>query len=102
MDYMMELSGKSENEIFEDLKGVIFLNPVSYTHLDVYKRQVLSWFISRPLERLNLCPSVTIFFDTLYNPVIGIICSEIFQSYRLIAVSYTHLQAHFRLSTASD
>lgn len=27
MDYMMELSGKSENEIFEDLKGVIFLNP---------------------------------------------------------------------------
>ena len=26
MDYMMELSGKSENEIFEDLKGVIFLN----------------------------------------------------------------------------
>ena len=45
---------------------------------------VLSWFISRPLERLNLCPSVTIFFDTLYNPVIGIICSEIFQSYRLI------------------
>ena len=28
MDYMMELSGKSENEIFEDLKGVIFLNPL--------------------------------------------------------------------------
>ena len=27
MDYMMELSSKSENEIFEDLKGVIFLNP---------------------------------------------------------------------------
>lgn len=28
MDYMMELSGKSENEIFKDLKGVIFLNPL--------------------------------------------------------------------------
>ena len=28
MDYMMGLSGKSENEIFEDLKGVIFLNPL--------------------------------------------------------------------------
>ena len=28
MDYMMELSGKSEEEIYSDLKGVIFLNPM--------------------------------------------------------------------------
>lgn len=28
MDYMMGLSGKSEKELFEDLKGVIFLNPL--------------------------------------------------------------------------
>ena len=28
MEYMMELSGKSEKEIFEELKGVIFLNPL--------------------------------------------------------------------------
>ncbi len=28
MDYMMELTGKSEDEIFDDLKGVIFLNPL--------------------------------------------------------------------------
>ena len=28
MDYMMELTGKTEKEIFEDLKGVIFLNPM--------------------------------------------------------------------------
>ena len=28
MDYMMELTGKTEEEIFEDLKGVIFLNPM--------------------------------------------------------------------------
>ncbi len=28
MEYMSELTGKSENEIFDDLKGVIFLNPI--------------------------------------------------------------------------
>ena len=28
MEYMMELSGKSEEELFSDLKGVIFLNPL--------------------------------------------------------------------------
>ena len=28
MEYMIELSGKSEKEIFEELKGVIFLNPL--------------------------------------------------------------------------
>ena len=28
MEYMMELSGKSEEELFADLKGVIFLNPL--------------------------------------------------------------------------
>ena len=28
MDYMCELTGKTEEEIFADLKGVIFLNPM--------------------------------------------------------------------------
>jgi N12 class adenine-specific DNA methylase len=28
MPYMMELTGKTEQELFEDLKGVIFLNPM--------------------------------------------------------------------------
>lgn len=28
MDYMMQLSGKTEEEIYQDLKGVIFLNPM--------------------------------------------------------------------------
>lgn len=28
MEYMCELSGKTEDEIFADLKGVIFLNPM--------------------------------------------------------------------------
>ena len=28
MEYMCELSGKTEEEIFADLKGVIFLNPM--------------------------------------------------------------------------
>ena len=40
MDYMMELSGKSENEIFEDLKGVIFLNPL-YEYENSYEPKYL-------------------------------------------------------------
>ena len=40
MDYMMELSGKSENEIFEDLKGVIFLNPI-YEYGNSYEPKYL-------------------------------------------------------------
>lgn len=40
MDYMMELSGKSDNEIFEDLKGVIFLNPL-YEYGNSYEPKYL-------------------------------------------------------------
>lgn len=40
MDYMMELSGKSENAIFEDLKGVIFLNPL-YEYGNSYEPKYL-------------------------------------------------------------
>lgn len=40
MDYMMELSGKSENKIFEDLKGVIFLNPL-YEYGNSYEPKYL-------------------------------------------------------------
>ena len=40
IDYMMELSGKSENEIFEDLKGVIFLNPL-YEYGNSYEPKYL-------------------------------------------------------------
>ena len=40
MDYTMELSGKSENEIFEDLKGVIFLNPL-YEYGNSYEPKYL-------------------------------------------------------------
>ena len=40
MDYIMELSGKSENEIFEDLKGVIFLNPL-YEYGNSYEPKYL-------------------------------------------------------------
>ena len=40
MDYMIELSGKSENEIFEDLKGVIFLNPL-YEYGNSYEPKYL-------------------------------------------------------------
>ena len=40
MDYMMELFGKSENEIFEDLKGVIFLNPL-YEYGNSYEPKYL-------------------------------------------------------------
>lgn len=34
MPYMMELTGKSEQELFEDLKGVIFLNPMHTSDYD--------------------------------------------------------------------
>lgn len=37
---MMGLSGKSENEIFEDLKGVIFLNPL-YEYGNSYEPKYL-------------------------------------------------------------
>ena len=40
MGYMMGLSGKSENEIFEDLKGVIFLNPL-YEYGNSYEPKYL-------------------------------------------------------------
>ena len=41
MDYMMELSDKVENEIFEDLKGVIFLNPL-YEYGNSYEPKYLT------------------------------------------------------------
>ena len=41
MDYMMKLSGKSENESFEDLKGVIFLNPL-YEYGNSYEPKYLT------------------------------------------------------------
>lgn len=41
MDYMCELTGKTEQEIFEDLKGVIFLNP-EYTHENGYDERYLT------------------------------------------------------------
>ncbi len=56
MDYMCELSGKTEQEIYQDLKGVIFLNPMygygssaesKYLMADEYLsgnvRQKLAW-----------------------------------------------------------
>ena len=40
MAYMMELSGKSEEELFSDLKGVIFLNPL-YEYGNSYEPKYL-------------------------------------------------------------
>ena len=40
MEYMMELSGKSEEELFSDLKGVIFLNPL-YEYGNSYEPKYL-------------------------------------------------------------
>ena len=40
MEYMMELSGKSEDELFSDLKGVIFLNPL-YEYGNSYEPKYL-------------------------------------------------------------
>lgn len=41
MDYMCELTGKTEQEIFEDLNGVIFLNP-EYIHENGYDERYLT------------------------------------------------------------
>ena len=51
MDYMMELSGKSENEIFEDLKGVIFLNPL-YEYGNSYEPKYL--MVQRCWEKIRI------------------------------------------------
>ena len=40
LGYMREITDTTEEELLGVLKGRIFYNPVSYTHLDVYKRQV--------------------------------------------------------------
>ena len=40
MEYMMELSGISEEELFSDLKGVIFLNPL-YEYGNSYEPKYL-------------------------------------------------------------
>ena len=40
MEYMMELSGKSEEELFSDLKGIIFLNPL-FEYGDSYEPKYL-------------------------------------------------------------
>ena len=34
MPYMSQLTGKTEQELFEDLKGVIFLNPMHTSEED--------------------------------------------------------------------
>ena len=34
MPYMSQLTGKTEQELFEDLKGVIFLNPMHISEED--------------------------------------------------------------------
>lgn len=41
MEYMMELSGKSEEDLFSDLKGVIFLNPL-YEYGNSYGQRCFS------------------------------------------------------------
>ena len=57
MDYMMELSGKSENEILEDLKGVIFLNPL-YEYGNSYEPKYLmadEYLSGNVREKLKIC-----------------------------------------------
>ena len=46
-DLFLEI--KEKLGLFYDIKRseIIHLVPVSYTHLDVYKRQVCTWFISK-------------------------------------------------------
>ena len=44
MEYMRELTGKSEEELFADLKGVIFLNPLyGYGNVSEQKYLMAAW-----------------------------------------------------------
>ena len=56
---------------------------VSYTHLDVYKRQVLDMTVEEALEFFKNIPGVARKLQTLFDVGLGYI--------RLGPVSYTHL-----------
>ena len=68
MDFMMELSGKSEEELFDDLKGVIFLNPLyeygnhpdgKYLMADEYLSGNVRENLQSPKGRLKSTPMIT-------------------------------------------
>lgn len=46
MPYMSKLTGKTEQELFEDLKGVIFLNPMHISEEDSKPKYLLPMNIS--------------------------------------------------------
>lgn len=69
MDYMMELSGKSENEIFEDLKGVIFLNPL-YEYGNSYEPKYLmadEYLSGNVREKLKIAKNSAELYPEDYN-----------------------------------
>lgn len=69
MDYMMELSGKSENEIFEDLKGVIFLNPL-YEYGNAYESKYLmadEYLSGNVREKLRIAKNSAELYPEDYN-----------------------------------
>ena len=69
MDYMMGLSGKSENEIFEDLKGVIFLNPL-YEYGNSYEPKYLmadEYLSGNVREKLRIAKNSTELYPKDYK-----------------------------------
>ena len=57
MDYMCELTGKTEEEIFADLKGVIFLNPMHGYGISTQAKSVKSWY--SPESQRSFTPKIT-------------------------------------------
>ena len=84
-----DLAGKNNQEVSEMLRGQVgtSFKPVSYTHLDVYKRQGMSfeWMMQGIAEAIWIS-SVTRIFDVLSLS-------------KYLSVSYTHLSERVNVCT---
>ena len=61
MPYMSQLTGKTEQELFEDLKGVIFLNPMHISEEDGRPKYLPAdeYLSGNVREKLAFCPQVS-------------------------------------------
>jgi len=66
MDFMSQLSGKSEDELYEDLKGVIFINP-HYEEGSIYEPKYLpadEYLSGNVREKLSVVKSLAVHDET--------------------------------------
>ena len=67
----------------------IRINPVSYTHLDVYKRQEQGYTFAVVLD-------LSKYFDTLNHEILINLLRKNVKDERVVPVSYTHLDVYKR------